>query len=258
MATPLSAIKTILSWSSLSSFNAFFSSLLMLLFVLFSMMLTSALSSCASCSGSLWHAASTTEMNSTLGGLVGAREKLGPLDRRDVWTGVRGVLNKLTTHLELTLLILEPCTKLLFLLLLLLLTKLPCTWLLLLLFSELILQLFLLSNLLNLPTCLSLIMLNLTSFTLLMSSMLCCCVVWLVSMENSLDLLDAMPALLSWRMLFTHLTLSGKSCLSALLMMFLAPILMSFLFDLSLTLTGTNPLLMHLKVNILWFCNCSA
>ena len=55
-----------------------------------------------------------SEINSTLEGLVGA--KFGPLDRRDVWAAVRGVLDKLTTYLEFALLILEPCTKLLLLL----------------------------------------------------------------------------------------------------------------------------------------------
>ena len=40
-----------------------------------------------------------TQEYQTLGELVRARAKLGPLDKSDSWAGVRGNLNKLTTHL---------------------------------------------------------------------------------------------------------------------------------------------------------------
>ena len=110
----------------------------------------------------------------------------------------------------------------------------------------------LLSKEINLPLCLSLTMLNLASLTLLMNSVHCCCMWGLVTEENNLDLLTAMPSLLSWSNLLMYLTLCWKSCLSAILIIFLAPTLMSFLLELSLTLTGTNPLLIHLKVKTLW------
>ena len=50
------------------------------------------------------------EINSTLGGLRGARAKLGHLDKRDSCAGVKGTLDKLTTHLLAWLLLLESCT----------------------------------------------------------------------------------------------------------------------------------------------------
>ena len=131
MATPLFAVNTILSLSSLSSLSALLSSFVILDLgglAFLSKQLVSALSSCASQSESLWHTNSIAEINSTFGGLEGARAKFSPLDRRDSCAGVRGTLDKIITHL-LTwlvtwLLLLEPCDWLLFVR--------TCTWLLLL------------------------------------------------------------------------------------------------------------------------------
>ena len=75
-------------------------------------------------------------------------------------------------------------------------------------------------------------MLNLSSLTLSMNSVHCCCIVWLVTMVNSLNLIDTMPSLLSYRMLFMHLTLSCNNCLSALFNIFIAPTLKLFIKNL--------------------------
>ena len=78
--------------------------------VLLGKKLVSTLSSCASWSESLWHTDSIAEINSTLGGLRRAREKLCPLENRDSCAGVKGTLDKLTTHLLAWLLLLESWT----------------------------------------------------------------------------------------------------------------------------------------------------
>ena len=101
-------------------------------------------------------------------------------------------------------------------------------------------KLFLSNNLLNLFTCLSLTLMNLNSLTLLMNSLHLCCVVVLITMENNLDLLAAILPSLYWRMSLMDLTLSCRSCFSALLITFLALLLISFLLEFSLALTGTN------------------
>ena len=97
----------------------------------------------------------------------------------------------------------------------------------------------------------SLTLINVNSLTLSINSLHFCCVVVLVTRENDLDLLDAILTSLSWRMAFMHLTMSCSSCFSVFLMIALALLLISFLFELSLALTGTNPLLIHIKVKIL-------
>ena len=64
-------------------------------------LLTSALSSSASCWLSLVQAASMAVMYSKLGGCLGVTAKLGPLARTDLCTGVKGLLDRLMTHLGL-------------------------------------------------------------------------------------------------------------------------------------------------------------
>ena len=64
-------------------------------------LLTSALSSSASCWLSLIQAASMAVMYSKLGGCLGVTAKLGPLARTDLWAGVKGLLERLMTHLGL-------------------------------------------------------------------------------------------------------------------------------------------------------------
>ena len=104
MATPLSAVRTMRSLSPLSSLRAAFCALVKLglggwedlrtLFIL-------ALSSSASCWLSLVQAASMAVMYSKLGGCLGVTAKLGPLARTDLWAGVKGLLDRLMTHLGL-------------------------------------------------------------------------------------------------------------------------------------------------------------
>ena len=64
-------------------------------------LLISALSSSASCWLSLVQAASMAVMYSKLGGCLGVTEKLSPLARTDLWAGVKGLLDRLMTHLGL-------------------------------------------------------------------------------------------------------------------------------------------------------------
>ena len=64
-------------------------------------LLTSALSSSASCWLNLVQAASMAVIYSTLGGCLGLTAKLGPLARTDLCAGVKGLLDRLMTHLEL-------------------------------------------------------------------------------------------------------------------------------------------------------------
>ena len=104
IATPLSAVSTMRSLSLLSSLRAMFWALVRLglgvcedLWTL----LTSALSSSASCWLSLVQAASMAVMYSKLGGCLGVTAKLGPLARTDLCAGVKGLLDRLMTHLGL-------------------------------------------------------------------------------------------------------------------------------------------------------------
>ena len=104
MATPLSAVSTMRSLSLLSSLRAIFCALVRLglggcedLRTL----LISALSSSASCWLSLVQAASMAVMYSKLGGCLGVTAKLGPLARTDLCAGVKGLLERLMTHLGL-------------------------------------------------------------------------------------------------------------------------------------------------------------
>ena len=60
-----------------------------------------ALSSSASCWLSLVQAVSMAVMYSKLGGCLGVTAKLGPLARTDLWAGVKGLLERLMTHLGL-------------------------------------------------------------------------------------------------------------------------------------------------------------
>ena len=104
MATPLSAVRTMRSLSLLSSLKAEFCALVKLdlwgwedlrtLLIL-------TLSSSASCWLSLVQAASMAVMYSKLGGCLGVTAKLGLLARTDLWAGVKGLLERLMTHLGL-------------------------------------------------------------------------------------------------------------------------------------------------------------
>ena len=64
-------------------------------------LLISALSSSASCWLSLVQAASMAVIYSKLGGCLGVTAKLGPLARTSLWAGVKGLLERLMTHLGL-------------------------------------------------------------------------------------------------------------------------------------------------------------
>ena len=110
---------------------------------------------------------------------------------------------------------------------------------------------FLATNLLNLFTCLFLMLINVVSLTFFMNSMHLSLPVVVVSNDNSLDLhLSSLPSL-SPSMTLIHLTLSYSSCFPALCVICLALLLILMLVDLSLRLTSTIPLLIHLKVNLL-------
>ena len=116
MATPLSAVRTMWSPSLLSSLRAAFCALVKLglggwedLRTLF----ISALSSSASCWLSLVQVASMAVMYSKLGGCLGLTAKLGPLARTDLWAGVKGLLDRLMTHLGLGSSLEEPWLDLL-------------------------------------------------------------------------------------------------------------------------------------------------
>ena len=116
MATPLSAVSTMQSLSLLSSLRAMFCALVRLglggcedLRTL----LTSALSSSASCWLSLVQAASIAVMYSKLGGCLGVTAKLGPLASTDLCAGVKGLLERLMTHLGLGSSLEEPWLELL-------------------------------------------------------------------------------------------------------------------------------------------------
>ena len=76
-------------------------------------LLTSALSSSASCWLSLVQAASMAVMYSKLGGCLGVTAKLGPLARTDLCAGVKGLLDRLMTHLGLGSSLEEPWLDLL-------------------------------------------------------------------------------------------------------------------------------------------------
>ena len=76
-------------------------------------LLTSALSSSASCWLSLVQAASMAVMYSKLGGCLGVTAKLGPLARTDLCAEVKGLLERLMTHLGLGSSLEEPWLDLL-------------------------------------------------------------------------------------------------------------------------------------------------
>ena len=104
MAIPLSAVRTMQSLSLLSSLRAAFCALVKLGLGGWEdlrTLLISALSSSASCWLSLVQAASMAVMYSKLGGCLGVTSKLGPLARTDLWAGVKGLLERLMTHLGL-------------------------------------------------------------------------------------------------------------------------------------------------------------
>ena len=104
MATPLSAVRTMQSLFLFSSLKAKFWALVRLGLGGWEdlrTLLISALSSSASCWLSLVHAASMAVMYSKLGGFLGVTAKLGPLARTDLWARVKGLLDKLMTHLGL-------------------------------------------------------------------------------------------------------------------------------------------------------------
>ena len=104
MATPLSAVRTMWSLSLFSSLRAKLWALVKLGLWGWEdlrTLLTSALSSSASCWLSLVQAASMAVIYSKLGGCLGVTTKLGPLARTDLWAGVRGLLERLMTHLGL-------------------------------------------------------------------------------------------------------------------------------------------------------------
>ena len=104
MATPLSAVRTMQSLSLLRSLTAKFWALVKLGLGGWEdlrTLLISALSSSASCWLSLVQAASMAVIYSKSGGCLGVTAKLGPLARTDLWAGVKGLLEKLMTHLGL-------------------------------------------------------------------------------------------------------------------------------------------------------------
>ena len=116
MATPLSAVSTMRSLSLLSSLRAIFCALVRLGLGGWEdlrTLLTSALSSSASCWLSLVQAASMAVMYSKLGGCLGVTAKLGPLARTDLCAGVKGLLERLMTHLGLGSSLEEPWLDLL-------------------------------------------------------------------------------------------------------------------------------------------------
>ena len=107
IATPLSAVKTILSLSLFNSDSAFLSSLLRLglgAYACLSIPFISALNSSTSLLVSFWQAVSIAVMESRWGGWA-LWHNLGFLTVR-TWTSVRGVLDKFITHL---LLLFEVC-----------------------------------------------------------------------------------------------------------------------------------------------------
>ena len=73
----------------------------------------------------------------------------------------------------------------------------------------------------------------------------------LVTKDANLDLHLFILFPLSSMMGLMHLTLSCRSCFSAFCIISFAPLLILLQADLSLTLTGKIPLLIHLNVNIL-------
>ena len=104
MATPLSAVRTMQSLFLFSSLKAEFWALVRLHLGGWEdlrTLLMSALSSSASCWLSLVQAASMAVIYSKLGGCMGETAKLGTLARTDLWAGVKGLLDKLMTHLGL-------------------------------------------------------------------------------------------------------------------------------------------------------------
>ena len=104
MATPLSAVKTMQSLSLFTSLKAKFWALVRLGLGGWEdlrTLLISALSSSASCWPRLVQAVSMAVIYSKLGGCLGETAKLGPLARTDLWAGIKGLLDKLMTHLGL-------------------------------------------------------------------------------------------------------------------------------------------------------------
>ena len=117
-----------------------------------------------------------------------------------------------------------------------------------------LLSVFLLTNILNSLTCLSLILWNLSSLTLSMNLLHLSKSVVLVTRDASLNLLLLMVFSSASIVLSMHLTLSCKSYFFLLFVLFSLPLGWFLLQgDLSLTLTRTMPLLLHLNVNLLWF-----
>ena len=165
MATPLSAVSTILSLSSFNSLSAFFSSLVMLALGTLAFSISNWFLPYVPANLGLKVCGTVTiaVIKSLFGWLLCAMAKFGPLDKSDAWAGVKCVLDKLTTHLLVLFLLLDWLLSLLVL-------YVSCTWLpllvdcVLLLFLSLTLLLTLFVNLLNIFTYLSLTMINLFRF----------------------------------------------------------------------------------------------
>ena len=104
MATPLSTVNTTLYWSSLISLMALNSSL-MILGLVGALLLEQSTGLNPEFLNFPWgqfvHASSMAVMYVSLGGCLGAMAKLGPLDKSENYTGVRGLEDKLMTHLLL-------------------------------------------------------------------------------------------------------------------------------------------------------------
>ena len=104
IATPLSAVSTMLCLSFLSSLIATFCALVRLGlwgWEALSTWFISALSSSGSCWLSLVQAASIAVIYSKLGWCLGVTTKLGPLSSTGLCAGVKGLLYKLITHFGL-------------------------------------------------------------------------------------------------------------------------------------------------------------
>ena len=117
----------------------------------------------------------------------------------------------------------------------------------------LFLLIVLLTKELSFLTCLSLTLVNLSSLTFSINLLHLCLSFVLVTLDTSSDFHLFMAFLLSFSVAFILLTLSYKSCFSALYIISLALFLNLLLSNLSLILTRIIPLSIHLSVNILWF-----
>ena len=189
------------------------------------------LSSPASSSLSLYYNDSISVMKSILGICLDAIAKFSPLARTDICPLFKLVLDKFITHL----LLVSTCDwELLLFLLSLLPTVLACIWL---LWLDLI-WLLLLISMLNLFTCLFLILKNLSSLTLLMNLLHWSKSSVFITMDANLELLLFMLFPLCSIVTLMLLTLSCKICFSAFCIISFAPLLILLQDGICLTLTN--------------------